>query len=61
MNSVFYYDNIESPIGLIEVTATEEVVVSVYFVDQPRGVNANTVTNKVTGQLAEYFAGQATE
>ena len=60
MKTVFYYDCLETPTGLLEVTASSDAVLSVYFVDQPHDVSRNTITSKAIEQLTEYFAGQRT-
>ena len=53
-----YYDNYETPLGKMEITASDDVVLSIYFVDQTRPVQANAVTDLAKSQMLEYFNGQ---
>jgi methylated-DNA-[protein]-cysteine S-methyltransferase len=52
------YAYYESPIGLIEVGATDDAVISLYFVDERKpDAAANVVCAEAVRQLAEYFEG----
>jgi len=53
-----YTDNMQTPIGLLEVTAVDDAVVSVFFVDQAQAVRANVITRLALSQLTEYFDGE---
>jgi methylated-DNA-[protein]-cysteine S-methyltransferase len=56
-----YIDNFMTPLGVMEIRASEQRVLSIYFVETAQYVMANTVTAKTKQQLKEYFAGQRTE
>jgi len=59
MNENFscYYDHCQTPLGLMEVSATETGVRSIYFVDQVQSAKSNKITIEVKRQLLEYFSG----
>lgn len=48
---------IETPIGLVEVLASNEVILSVLFVDKAKQENTNNLTDIAVLQLGEYFNG----
>ena len=52
-----YYDHLSTPIGLLEVTASEDAITSILFVDEPKTINSNSITGKAISQLDEYFKG----
>lgn len=53
-----YYGYCDSPIGLIEVGATADALISVAFVEQERKSAGTTpLVDEAVGQLEEYFAG----
>lgn len=52
-----YTDYFESPLGVVEVTANNKGVSSIYFVDTQQAVCPNELTNTAIAQLQEYFAG----
>jgi len=52
-----YYDNFETPIGKMEVTATASAIKSIYFVEHARSEHRNTITGLAKAQLHEYFDG----
>lgn len=55
------YAYYESPIGLIEVGATAEALVTLYFVEAPRHVaDSSPLLTMIIEQIAEYFAGTRT-
>jgi methylated-DNA-[protein]-cysteine S-methyltransferase len=55
------YAYTQSPIGLIEVGATAEALVSLYFVEAPRHPDSATpFLRTVMEQIAEYFTGTRT-
>lgn len=50
-----------SPIGLIEVGATSDALVTLYFVEEPRQQSSGSpLLTTVIQQLGEYFAGTRT-
>lgn len=58
MKTDIYIDSIKTPIGILEVTAVEDAVASVYFVDKPQSVRTNAITQLAVSQLQEYFNGE---
>ncbi len=52
-----YYDNLDTPIGMMEVTATASAIKSIYFVEQARSEHRNAITELAKVQLDEYFQG----
>lgn len=54
----FFYENFDTPLGLMEVTATNNAIKSIYFVEQTQPEQPNDVTNKTKQQLDEYFRGE---
>lgn len=53
-----FIDHLATKLGLVEITAHETGIVSVYFVDQAQAIRSNHLTEQAKSQLAEYFAGQ---
>ena len=62
MNPKIFTEYYQSPIGIIEITGTNDKIKSIFFVDQ---INENAESNqylkKAGKQLEEYFAGQRKE
>lgn len=57
-----YNQSITSPCGTLEVTADQDGVTAVRFVEQsPQRENPNALTQLACTQLDEYFAGQRQE
>ncbi|MBL4673004.1 MAG: methylated-DNA--[protein]-cysteine S-methyltransferase [Arenicella sp.] len=52
-----YFDHFESPLGLMEIAASECAVKSIYFVDAVTPKNPNSITTLAKGQLLAYFDG----
>jgi len=53
------YAYYESPIGLVEVGATDDAVTSLFFVeDRKEGAASNVLCAETVRQLAEYFDGK---
>lgn len=52
-----YYDNFDTPLGKMEITANTEAVEAIHFVDQLQAVNTNAITELVKSQMLAYFAG----
>lgn len=57
----YYFDNYDTPIGKMEITASDSAVLAIHFVDEVRAVNANTITDLAKQQMLEYFSGQRRE
>lgn len=55
-----YCDHMESPIGLVEITASERGITSLYFVDQVQQTKRNSITDKTVQQINDYFDGKRT-
>lgn len=53
-----YTDYYQSPIGILEIIATEQHVNSILFVEKQGKQNKNPVTQKVVQQLNQYFDGK---
>lgn len=56
-----YRDHISSPLGLVEICASEKGVTSLYFVDSANPVRANEITDSAVMQLQQYFKRERTE
>ena len=56
-----FTDYINTPIGQMEITANDNAVLSVYFVDRLKTVNSNPLTELAKQQLLQYFDGALTE
>ncbi len=56
MNS--YHDHFETPLGLMEITANDQSVLSIYFVDQTKMVSSNALTDLAKTQMHQYYAGE---
>ena len=52
-----FYDNLSTPIGVMEITASATAVKSIYFVEKARPANGNEISEAAKHQLQEYFAG----
>lgn len=51
---------VESPIGFIEVKATQSSLLSVLFVEEQQPSNENDIVKHFKQQIAAYFKGQLT-
>jgi methylated-DNA-[protein]-cysteine S-methyltransferase len=57
-----YYAYYSSPIGILEITSSEDAILSVVFVDEAtRESENNPILNKAIGQFEEYFNGKRKE
>ena len=55
-----YAETLESPVGLVEVTASDAGVTSVQFVEQPQQQpSSNQHTQQCVSQLRDYFDGSS--
>ena len=53
-----YYDNFDTPLGMMEITANHEAVLSIHFVEHAQAVRSNTATDIAKQQMREYFDGK---
>ena len=53
-----YNECIETPLGLLEVTADAQAVKTIYFVDHQAESQVNKITKLAIAQLKQYFAGE---
>ena len=56
-NVATYVDHLQTPLGVMEVVANQTGVVSIHFVDNPKPVNANSLTQLALQQLGDYYSG----
>jgi methylated-DNA-[protein]-cysteine S-methyltransferase len=52
-----FIQNIETPIGAMQIVADQQAILSILFTDQRAGDNPNSVTQRAALQLNEYFQG----
>lgn len=52
----YFYDTLETELGLMAIKATSASIKSIHFVDESSRVNPNEVTALAKQQLNEYFA-----
>ena len=57
---ISYCESFETPLGLMEVVATQAAIKSIYFVDRAQPRNGNSLTAMTATQLVEYFSGSRT-
>lgn len=58
-NYYYYYD---SPIGILEISTTEEELISILYVDEKReNTEQPKILKKVIKQIQEYFNGERKE
>lgn len=50
-----YYDHFETPLGVMQISANADAVVSIYFVEHVEAVKTNALTELAKHQLLEYF------
>lgn len=48
----------DTPLGIMEIEATDSAVLSIHFVDRTRTANPNSITQLVKKQLEEYYDGE---
>lgn len=53
-----FYQYLNSPIGFIKITANNEAINEVIFVENEEEDNPNALTQEMTNQLMEYFEGK---
>ena len=54
----FFYEYLETPIGLLAVVATDQFVIGVDFALKQKDSSANKISKQAVKELAEYFAGK---
>lgn len=52
-----YYDNYDTPLGEMEITANDRAVLSIFFVGETKKVKPNLMTEIAKAQMLQYFAG----
>ena len=60
-SSNVYIDYYQSPIGDVEIRATDTNLTHVGFVNKQCETKTNSITQRAVQQLAEYFTGQRTQ
>lgn len=55
-----YYQYLNSPIGFIKITADNEAIFEVIYVEKKEDENPNLLTRAAANQLMEYFMGKRT-
>jgi methylated-DNA-[protein]-cysteine S-methyltransferase len=62
MTTALHYEYLESPIGIVEICASDKAIESIYFVDVKHNPSApNALTKLAAEQLAAYFDGTLTQ
>ena len=56
-----YYDNYDTPLGKMEITADNQAVLSIHFVKKTQKMKRNAITNIAKTQMLQYFAGDLKE
>ena len=57
MTTQLFYDHFDTPLGKMEITASQRAVLSVLFVDRVNTVAGNALTELAKSQLLQYYAG----
>ena len=57
MTTNTYTDSFDSPLGTMEITATEEAILGIHFVDVVAAQRTNRLTDLAKKQMLEYYAG----
>ena len=58
MQAEVYQNYFDTPLGIMEVSASDEAVKSVYFVDKAAVNKENRLTKLAKEQMCEYFSGE---
>jgi methylated-DNA-[protein]-cysteine S-methyltransferase len=53
-----FYDHYDTPLGKMEITASESAVLAIHFVDKVRAPQANAITDITKHQMLQYFNGE---
>lgn len=60
-DSTLYFEQLDTPLGNMEITANHQAVISVYFKDaELEKENKNDITGECSKQLQQYFASERT-
>jgi len=54
---MIYNQILDTPIGQLEVRASSDALLSVYFVEHVQKISSNQITSLAVNQLQEYFGG----
>lgn len=57
MSTTLFYDNLDTPLGKMEITASDSAIKSIYFVDRVKPTRANSFTDAAKRQLDQYYQG----
>ena len=57
MNTNLFYDNLDTPLGKMEITASDSAIKSIHFVDLVKPTRANSFTDAAKRQLDQYYQG----
>ncbi|PAD40563.1 methylated-DNA--[protein]-cysteine S-methyltransferase [Terribacillus sp. 7520-G] len=55
-----YISNVETPLGNVQITATEQFITSILFAEE-LPANENSLTQLAKSQLQAYFSGELTQ
>ncbi len=61
MKTSQYIDYLDSPLGPVEISASDTGVESVYFAESQQEISPNQITEQCKQQLIEYFYGKRKE
>ena len=56
-----YHDHFDTPLGLMEINADKQSVLSIHFVDEVKTVKANSMTDLAKIQMLQYYKGELKE
>lgn len=60
-SNTIFYSYLTSPIGLVEISASELTIESIYFVEhQNHAATGNAISGRAKEQLSAYFKGKLT-
>ena len=58
MTTQTFVDHFDTPLGKMEITATDTALLSIHFVDAVQSVSVNALTELAKSQLLQYYAGK---
>lgn len=61
MSTNLFYDSLDTPLGKMEVTASDSAIKSIHFVDSANLTRANSFTDEAKRQLDQYYQGTLEE
>jgi len=53
-----YFDHFDTELGVMEIHASDDAVLSIHFVQKTHNVKANNITKLAKNQLLEYYSGK---